>query len=40
MKGEKPNIADSCEEWLDLLELVQLSNHDTKIQQRFHQAIT
>ena len=40
LQGDESNIADSCEEWLNLLELVQLSNHHTKIQQRFHQAIT
>ena len=40
LQGDESNIADSCEEWLNLLELVQLSNHHTNIQQRFHQAIT
>ena len=37
---EKSNIADSCEEWMKLLQLDELKCHQSKIQQRFKQAIT
>ena len=44
LQADESNIADSCEEWLNLLELVQLSNYHTKIQQSFtklsHQLFT
>ena len=40
LQGEKSNIADSCEEWMKLLQLDELKCHQSKIQQRFKQAIT
>ncbi|KAI6651282.1 hypothetical protein LOD99_5430 [Oopsacas minuta] len=40
LQGEKSNVAGSCEEWMKLIQLDELTSHLGKIQKRFKQATT